>query len=143
MNNNIQHRESNISVRQRAAEIDKKEKDFIRDSLSSMKSFQQEKAGYLKHLVMMINMTPRRFAAAQLASKNELNIGYEAVKEQEAKMKAKELEEEAKENGIVKYFSRLKEVLNKIDEKLEQDGEIDYLKGLLNDLLIELKDIKK
>jgi molybdopterin converting factor small subunit len=57
-------------------------------------------------------------------------------------MKAKELEEEAKENGIVKYFSRLKEVLNKIDEKLEQDGEIDYLKGLLNDLLIELKDIK-
>lgn len=27
MNNNIQHRESNISVRQRAAEIDKKEKE--------------------------------------------------------------------------------------------------------------------
>ncbi|KAG1047076.1 hypothetical protein G6F43_010460 [Rhizopus delemar] len=98
-------------------------------------------AYYLQYKRLLYNMDSR-FAAAQLASKNELNIGYEAVKEQEAKMKAKELEEEAKENGIVKYFSRLKEVLNKIDEKLEQDGEIDYLKGLLNDLLIELKDIK-
>ncbi|CAO3699741.1 unnamed protein product [Rhizopus stolonifer] len=83
-----------------------------------------------------------RFTTTQENAENDLKIGHEALKKKEEEMKNRALEEEAQENGIIRYVSKLNEVLSQVNEKLEKDEEIDYEKRLLVELLVELKDIK-
>ncbi|KAG1470099.1 hypothetical protein G6F56_002879 [Rhizopus delemar] len=96
---------------------------------------------YLQFNRLLYNMNTR-FTTTQENAENDLKIGYEALKKKEEETENRALEEEAQENGIMRYVSKLNEVLSQVNEKLEKDEEIDYEKRLLVELLGELKDIK-
>ncbi|KAI9283394.1 hypothetical protein BY458DRAFT_496390 [Sporodiniella umbellata] len=96
---------------------------------------------YLQFHRLLFNIQSK-FEIAETQAKKDLAIGYEAVKRKEEAVQKQTLEEEDKENSVKCYLSKLKGVLKQVNQRLENDQEIDYERGVLSDMLIELKDIK-